>query len=194
MQNRFYRIPNAYSVSVEPLLDDLRQFFLMQGHQVQIIPIQSGQILQAQKDSALSTLTGQSSALTVKVMRESDGLRIEVGNSKWLDKAAVGLVGYALLPPLILLPIVGAINQFRLSEDVWEKVEAFIARCNAYAPPPTGGAPYPGSGYGSTYPPPPTYAASSYTPPPAQKPERSCTSCQASLAAGAIFCSRCGSK
>ncbi|MBX7220930.1 MAG: zinc ribbon domain-containing protein, partial [Blastocatellia bacterium] len=41
---------------------------------------------------------------------------------------------------------------------------------------------------------PPTYAASSYTPPPAQKPERSCTSCQASLAAGAIFCSRCGSK
>lgn len=185
MQNRYYRLPNAFHISLDPLLDELRQFFVLNGHQVQIIPINNGHILQSQKESTLSNLTAQSSALTVRLTREIDGLRVEVGNGKWLDKAAIGLVGYVLLAPLILLPIVGAINQFKLSEDVWEKIEAFVARQN--------GAPAPGTAYSSP-PPPAGYTSPTYYPPPASAVEVRCASCKTVLATGAMFCSRCGTR
>jgi hypothetical protein len=176
MQNRQYRVsPN---LNVAPLLDELRQFFLMRDHQVQILPLSNGYVVQAQKESTLTTLLGQSSALTIRLLREATDLRVEIGNSKWLEKAAVGVVSYVLLTPLVILPIVGAFNQFKLTEEAWERIEAFLARSAL------GDAPFA-----------PTYRA--YEPPPAPSSSAgasACGACGATIPPGALFCSRCGAR
>src|ERR1051325_3230867 len=125
MQNKLYRVTNA---NVNALMAELEQFFRMQGHQVQVIPVNGSQILQALKETTLSTITGQSSALTIKVTAEQTGTRVEIGSSKWIDKAAIGVIGYVIMPLLAIIPIIGAYNQYKLSEDAWHIVDAFMAR------------------------------------------------------------------
>lgn len=172
MQDRVYRV--SPGINLRPLTDDLRQFFLMRDHQVQVVPVERGFVVQAAKESTLSTLLGQSSALTVRVAHDGDRLRVEIGTSKWIEKAAVGVVGYVLLAPLVILPIVGAFNQFRLIEEAWERVEMFVARAGAAYAPERPEAPY-----------------GTYTPPAGA---HACENCGTPMTAGAIFCSRCGAK
>src|ERR1051326_1104517 len=128
MKSKLYSIQN---LRTDQLLAELENFFASQGHQVQILPINGGQVLQAQKETTFSALTGQSSALTIKVIQDAYGTRAEIGSSKWIDKAAVGVIGYVILPPLILIPIIGMYNQYKLGEDAWRIIDSFVARAQA---------------------------------------------------------------
>lgn len=179
-----------YALELRPdhLLPELENFFRMQGHQVQIIPVAEGQILQALKENTLSVITGQSSALTIKVMPNPSGTLVEIGASKWIDKAAAGVIGYVLLPPLILFPIIGMYNQYKLSEEVWRIIDSFASRVQASRNPPN--APYtagytPG-GWSGNAAPPPWANQSPY--------EKSCRNCNSWLDHDATFCSGCGTQ
>lgn len=194
MKNRLYAAPNA---RIDYLIKELEDFFSTQGHQVQVLPISGGQVLQAQKETTLGALTGQSTALTIKMIPQAQGIYVEVGSSKWIDKAAVGVIGYIILPPLILIPIIGMYNQYKLGEDAWRIIDSFFARYYAetpaqphqYSPP-----------YTSSYSSGPQYASNPYPPnPPSQQSysapvQTPCVSCGAGLPVGAAFCSGCGTR
>ncbi|MFQ3591455.1 MAG: hypothetical protein SNJ67_14305, partial [Chloracidobacterium sp.] len=139
MQDRTYRLPSGFNLPA--LANDIRHFFLMRDHRVQVVPMGEAVIVQAVRDSTLTTLLGQSSALTVRLQPIGDHLKVEIGTSKWLEKAALGVVGYVLLGPLIVLPIVGAFNQLKLVEDLWAHLDTrlmspFDSRLQTPVPPP----------------------------------------------------------
>ncbi len=177
MQDRAYHLSPGFNLAA--LANDIRHFFLMRDHRVQVVPVGGATIIQATRDSTLTTLLGQSSALTVRLQPMSDRLLVEVGTSKWLEKAALGVVGYILLGPLIVLPIVGAFNQLKLVEDLWTHIDERIAQQpgGRWQPPPA--------------PPEPSYR--SYAPPRAAD-QQICLACQAPMPPNAIFCSRCGAR
>ncbi|MBI4851967.1 MAG: zinc ribbon domain-containing protein [Acidobacteria bacterium] len=186
MKSKLYSL----ELRTDHLLAELENYFRMQGHQVQIIPVAGGQVLQTLKESTLSVITGQSSALTIKVMPNPNGTLVEIGASKWIDKAAAGVIGYVLLPPLILFPIIGMYNQYRLSEEAWRIIDSFASRVQASRNPPYN-APYspgytPNGWSGNPEPPPWTNQA----PPNSQN----CINCNSWLTPGATFCSGCGTQ
>jgi hypothetical protein len=176
MQDRTYHLPPGFNLTA--LANDIRHFFLVRDHRVQVVPIGEATIIQAVRDSTLTTLLGQSSALTVRLQVLGDRLLIEVGTSKWLEKAALGVVSYVLLGPLVVLPIVGAFNQLKLVEDLWTYIDTRLAQ------------PFEGLAQPS---PPPEPSYRSYQPPPPAF-ERRCPACQFPTPANALFCSRCGAK
>lgn len=187
MKSKLYSL----ELRIDQLLAELENYFRMQGHQVQVIPVAGGQVLQALKESTLSVITGQSSALTIKVIPNPNGTLVEIGASKWIDKAAAGVIGYVLLPPLILFPIIGMYNQFRLSEEAWRIIDSFASRAQAARNSPYS-APYtpgytPGGWSGNTAPPPWADQAPSNT-------GQNCHNCNSWLAPGATFCSGCGTQ
>jgi hypothetical protein len=165
MQTKLYPV---IDLKVGPLLTELENFFRMQGHQVQVLQIGNGHILQALKETTLSAITGQSSALTVKIAPEPNGTLVELGSSKWIDKAAMGVIGYVIMPVLAIIPLIGAYNQFKLGEDVWRIVNAFMARNQP-------------QGWGAQ-------------PPPYPGAWPVCKKCGASNQGGARFCSSCGER
>ncbi len=183
MKSKLYSL----ELRIDQLLAELENYFRMQGHQVQTVPIAGGQVLQALKESTLSVLTGQSSALTIKIMPHQQGTLVEIGASKWIDKAAAGVIGYVLLPPLILFPIIGMYNQYRLSEEVWRIIDAFASRVQAGSNP-SYTPPYTPSGWSATEAPP------SWTNQPPTNTTQNCLNCNAWLAPGSSFCSGCGSQ
>ncbi|MFQ3580440.1 MAG: zinc ribbon domain-containing protein [Chloracidobacterium sp.] len=177
MQDRTYRLPSGFNLPA--LANDIRHFFLMRDHRVQVVPMGEAVIVQAVRDSTLTTLLGQSSALTVRLQPIGDHLKVEIGTSKWLEKAALGVVGYVLLGPLIVLPIVGAFNQLKLVEDLWAHLDTrlmspFDSRLQTPVPPPE-----------------PSYRSDTPSQP---SPEQRCLSCQSPMPANAVFCSRCGQR
>ncbi|MFY9227446.1 MAG: zinc ribbon domain-containing protein [Blastocatellia bacterium] len=183
MKNKLYSL----ELRIDQLLAELENYFRMQGHQVQIVPVAGGQVLQALKESTLSAITGQSSALTIKLLPHPQGTMVEIGSSKWIDKAAAGVIGYVLLPPLILFPIIGMYNQYRLSEEAWRIIDSFASRTqtanNANNPNYT--PPYnPGGWAGNPPNTPPNWGSANTS--------QNCTNCGSWLSPGATFCSGCG--
>lgn len=165
MQTKKYPVGNPNFIE---LAAELEKFFKMQGHQTQSFPVGNGYLVQAQKESTLSNILGQSSALTVKIVSDVNLTIVEIGSSKWIDKAAVGVIGFVIMPVLAIIPMIGAYNQYKLAEDAWKIVDAFMDRQLQSRP----------SGYTSPW----------------QEPSRGCPNCSAAIKADAIFCSACGSR
>lgn len=205
MKNKIYSV----ELQAATLLAELENFFRIKGHQVQTVPISGGQILQALKESTLSALTGQSSALTIKVMPVVQGTMVEIGSSKWIDKAAAGVIGYVLLPPLILFPLIGMYNQMKLAEEAWRIIDSFAARAQSGNYPPGYAPGYPPPGYAPGYAPGytggqnpggyagqnPGYTPGSWAGGQTQQPTgQTCINCRSWLTPGSSFCSGCGSQ
>jgi hypothetical protein len=135
MESRFY--PGVEADTVQ-LMKELRTLFDGDtAFEVQTMQVSSTAVLQARKTSTLRDLTGLSAALTIKVTPEHGGTRVEIGMQKWLDKAAVAAVAVFLSAGLLLaLPALGAYWQYRLTEDAWKVIEAYVARkAGGYVPP-----------------------------------------------------------
>ena len=134
MDNRYYP---GVEVDVPQLLSELRTLFDGdEAYELQTMQVSSTSILQARKSSTLRDLTGLSAALTIKITPEHGGTRAEIGMQKWFDKAAVAAVAFAIFPPLMALPALGAYWQHRTTEDAWKVIEAHVARkAGGYVPP-----------------------------------------------------------
>jgi len=130
MDSRYYP---GVEADVAKLMAELRTLF-DQDYEVQTMHVSSTTVLQARKSSTLRDLTGLSAALTIKIMPEPGGTRVEIGMQKWFDKAAVALILSAGL--LVALPVLGAYWQYKITEDAWKIIEEHIARkARGYVPP-----------------------------------------------------------
>lgn len=134
MQKRFY--PNS-ELDLDSVLSDLREYFAVNSHEIQVFRVGPGTVLQAKKESTLTNLSGLSSALTVQITPEGAGTWVEVGIGKWLEKAAVGVVGYAISWPLMITSALGFYNTHKLSEEVWRVITANVARRRSASRPPS---------------------------------------------------------
>ena len=125
MDARFY---NSDSLNIERLANDLERFLRGQGYQTQQIGNNEHMIVQLKKGSDFEALIGMQAALTVTIQRSSGGVMVGVGQQKWIDKAAVGVVGIAIpaLWPLMFTAGIGAARQVSLANHVMTILDGLV--------------------------------------------------------------------
>jgi hypothetical protein len=125
MDARFY---NSEKLDVERLAKDLENVYRGQGYQVQQLDSNEQKLVQLKKGGDLEALVGLQAALTVTIQRTSGGILVMVGQQKWIDKAAVGVVGFAFPPlwPLTITAGIGALRQIGISGQVMNIVDGLI--------------------------------------------------------------------
>ena len=78
--------------------------------------------------SVLKSVTGSSLCATLKMIPLPDGdLQFEVGQGKWVDKAALLVLSTFVLWPLAITSGIGAYRQKKLLESLREDVVSYIA-------------------------------------------------------------------
>jgi hypothetical protein len=85
-------------------------------------------MVQLRKGSDFEAIVGMQAALTVTLQRTGGGVMVAVGQQKWVDKAAVGAVGFAIpaLWPLLLTAGFGAFRQAQLANQVMTIVDGLV--------------------------------------------------------------------
>jgi hypothetical protein len=125
MDSRFY---TSEKLDIERLATDLENIYRLQGYQVQQLGSKEQKLIQLRKGSDVEALVGLQSALTVSIRRTSGGILVMIGQQKWIDKAAVGVVGLAvpMLWPLTITAGLGALRQIGLSRQVTQMVDGLV--------------------------------------------------------------------
>ncbi len=125
MDARFY---HSTSLQLEKLATDLENFFRSQGYQVQHIGNADQIMVQFKKGSDFEAMIGMQAALTVTMQRSTGGVMVAVGQQKWVDKAAAGVVGFAIpaLWPLLFTAGVGAFRQAGLANQVMTILDGLV--------------------------------------------------------------------
>ena len=125
MDARFY---SSNNLNIERLATDLERFFSGQGYKVQQIGNNEQMMVQLKKGGEFEAIIGMQAALTVTIQRSSGGIMVAVGQQKWVDKAAVGVVGFAIpaLWPLLFTAGVGAVRQAGLATQVMNVLDGLV--------------------------------------------------------------------
>ena len=125
MDARFYHSTN---LRLEKLATDLENFFRGQGYQVQHIGDESQMMVQFKKGGDFEAMLGMQAALTVTMQRSTSGVMVAVGQQKWVDKAAAGVVGFAIpaLWPLLFTAGIGAFRQAGLANQVMTILDGLV--------------------------------------------------------------------
>jgi len=157
MDSRYYQ---TQRVDLSRLAVDLERMFVMQGYQVQHFGNPDQMTVQMKKGGDFAAILGMQRALTLTMQRVQGGVNAVVGQQKWADKAAVGVVGMLVLWPLAFTAGAGAIQQAQLASQVLSALDSLVyqqdpdVQINANAPgamPQNQGAPPPP--YGQPWPP-----------------------------------------
>ncbi|HEY6406738.1 MAG TPA: hypothetical protein VIY29_04630 [Ktedonobacteraceae bacterium] len=125
MDARFY---SGDKLNIERLATDLEHFFRSQGYKVQQIGSNDQLMVQLKKGSDFESIIGMQAALTITIQRTGGGVMVAVGQQKWIDKAAVGVVGFAIpaLWPLLITAGVGAFRQAGLANQVMTILDGLV--------------------------------------------------------------------
>lgn len=110
----------------EPAAYEVQVLKVVEGDRVGVI-FQMRQKYDADWKRTASRLTGLDTAATVTIKAEGDGLGVEVGGGKWLDKAAVaGFATFVTLGVLILPAGIGAWKQRQLLGELVTEIDNFF--------------------------------------------------------------------
>jgi len=125
MDARFY---SSNNLNIERLATDLEHFFRGQGYRVQQIGNNEQMMVQLKKGGEFEAIIGMQAALTVTIQHSTGGIMVAVGQQKWMDKAAVGVVGFAIpaLWPLLFTAGVGAVRQAGLANQVMNILDGLV--------------------------------------------------------------------
>ena len=123
MEGRFYQ---TQRVDLDRLAVDLEHMFIMQGYQVQHFGNPDQMTVQMKKGGDFAAILGMQRALTLTMQRVQGGVNAIVGQQKWADKAAVGVVGMLVLWPLAFTAGAGAIQQAQLASQVLRALDSLV--------------------------------------------------------------------
>jgi hypothetical protein len=79
-------------------------------------------LLQIKKRGGWRDFVGMATSLNIVFRQSVDTLTVEIGAGKWIDKAAVGTVSMFILWPLAVTAGVGAWEQMKLPEKVFNYI------------------------------------------------------------------------
>jgi hypothetical protein len=126
MDARFY---NSEDVDIERLAGDLVSAYQSQGYKAQYIGNTDQVLIQIKKGGDFEAVLGMQAVLSVTIQRTTGGILAMIGQQRWIDKAAVGAVGIAVLPllwPLAITAGVGAIRQASLGNQALNMVDGLV--------------------------------------------------------------------
>ena len=162
-KERMFYAPNA---ELKPLAQELEQWLEGREFQTQVMPVEGdGVLLQARQEGGWKAAIGMSLATNIVLARMGPNIKVETGQGKWMDKAVVGAVGLLLLWPAMVPAAIGAWQQSKLPDEIFNRVAAYLARQPQEAVGPQMGA---------------------------EPAEVLCPNCNQKVRAGAKFCEHCG--
>jgi hypothetical protein len=85
-----------------------------------------GTLLQIEKMGGWRKFVGMSTALNIVFRQVENTVNVEMGAGRWMDKAATGAVAYFIFWPLAAMAGIGAWQQMKMPERVFEQVAAFL--------------------------------------------------------------------
>ena len=193
------RVFSLNGVSLETVVKNVETFLKDEkGMEIQSAPVEHGCIIQAtQKKDTLKMLVGMRLATTVQLVVSGENLNVVIGEGQWADKLGAGAVGLFLAWPLAVTAGIGAYQQKKLPEDVLNVISRTLMSPGQFAPRETAGAVgnvgtgVSGIGTAGTE---TAGADGGETGEAATEKVQVCPQCQASVQAGAKFCSNCGTK
>lgn len=203
------RVFSLNGVSLETVVKSVETFLRDEkGMEIQSAPVEHGCIIQAtQKKDTLKMLVGMRLATTVQLVVSGENLNVVIGEGQWADKLGAGAVGLFLAWPLAVTAGIGAYQQKKLPEDVLNVISRTLMSPGQFAPRETAGGMMTGAvgivGTGvaaggtvgsETAGTETAGADGGETGEAATEKVQVCPQCQASVQAGAKFCSNCGTK
>ena len=213
------RVFSLNGVSLETVVKNVETFLKDEkGMEIQSAPVEHGCIIQAtQKKDTLKMLVGMRLATTVQLVVSGENLNVVIGEGQWADKLGAGAVGLFLAWPLAVTAGIGVYQQKKLPEDVLNVISRTLMSPGQFAPKEvtggmmteavgnggvgvvateavrneTAGTGVSGIGTAGTE---TAGADGGETGEAATEKVQVCPQCQASVQAGAKFCSNCGTK
>ncbi len=126
MANYLYQYRLKEGKSIEEAARYVIRYLQNEGMQVQNFEQDGSIIVQARtKNSGLKKLAGMDRALTVKFMLEGDVMVVEMGQSKWADKAVGYMVAWFVFWPAAVTATIGINKQKELFEEVKRVIEQY---------------------------------------------------------------------
>lgn len=105
------------------LIGDVRGWLNTQDFDTQQVNTDTDSILlQIKKRGGWRDFVGMSTSLNIVFHPSEDTLTVEIGAGKWIDKAAVGAVGLILLPALAIPAGIGAWEQMKMPDRIFDYV------------------------------------------------------------------------
>ncbi len=195
MEARFYQ---AQGIDIERLAIELERMYLMQGYQVQHFGNNERMTVQMKKGGDFAAILGMQQALTLTIQRSPGGVLAMIGQQKWADKAAAGVVGMLVLWPLAFTAGAGAIQQAQLGSQVLSSLDTLVYQqvpnVQIGPIPPNMLPQYQQTGappqYAQPWPPQPPSGPQAPPPPPPNK--LTCGHCRALNDASDNYCFSCG--
>jgi hypothetical protein len=110
------------------LLHDLKSWLNSQGFDTQQVNADDDSLLlQIKKRGGWRDLVGMATSLNILFHQSDDTLTVEIGAGKWVDKAAVGTVSLFILWPLAITAGMGAWEQMKMPDKVFDFIGARLA-------------------------------------------------------------------
>jgi hypothetical protein len=88
-----------------------------------------GTLLQIEKLGGWRKFVGMSTALNIVFHQLENTVNVEIGAARWMDKATTGAVAYFILWPLAMTAGIGAWQQLKMPDRVFEHIATFFSPC-----------------------------------------------------------------
>ena len=116
------------SDDIPRLIGDVRGWLSSQDFDTQQVNTDEDSVLlQVKKRGSWRDLVGMATSLNIVFHTGEDTLTVEIGAGKWVDKAAVGTVSLLILWPLAITAGMGAWEQMKLPDRIFDYVGSRLA-------------------------------------------------------------------
>lgn len=102
------------------VIASLKNWLADQKFEVQQLVTEDGKTLLQLKRGGWRSVVGMSVALNVIFAQNENAMTVEIGEGRWIDKAAVGVVSFVVLWPLAITAGVGVWKQSRMPNQIFE--------------------------------------------------------------------------
>lgn len=86
-----------------------------------------GYFVQAKsQENAWKKIAGMNLATQIQIVETGEFATISIGNGEWSDKVGAGVVGAVLFAPMAVTALIGANNQRKLPQEIFDFIEQFI--------------------------------------------------------------------
>jgi hypothetical protein len=125
VQSKSFPCPSANS---SELISSTQSWLSSEGFKWQKLQTEDGgTLLQIEKVGGWRKFVGMSTALNIVFHQVESTVNVEIGAGRWIDKATTGTVAYFILWPLAVTAGIGAWQQLKMPEHVFEHVAGFLS-------------------------------------------------------------------
>ncbi len=111
----------------QELADSTREWLATEDFRCQKLQTEDGgTLLQVEKTGGWRKFLGMSTALNVVFRQLEETVEVDIGEGRWIDKAAVGVIGILVLWPLTLVAGIGAWKQMKMPERIFGYIDGFL--------------------------------------------------------------------